>query len=59
MFNRGAKDERTMSSDRFIVVEAPSRAEGIARALQIAFRDGYELPQDIRHYVDRLDRIRT
>lgn len=47
-----------MEHDRFTVIEPPSRAEGIGRALQIAYRDGYALPRDLELYVTRLDRLR-
>jgi hypothetical protein len=57
MFNRGS-DQRTMSEGRFIAVSMPSRSEGVGRALQVAFRDGYELPADMRAMLDKLDRIR-
>jgi hypothetical protein len=56
MFNRGPK-ERMMTGDRFIAVSRPSPAEGVGRALQVAFRDGFELPADMRACLDRLDRI--
>ena len=46
-----------MTEGRFIAVSKPSRAEGIGRALQVAFRDGFELPADMRSCLDRLDRI--
>jgi hypothetical protein len=29
----------------------------VGRALQVAFRDGFELPADMRDYLDKLDRI--
>lgn len=47
-----------MPEDRFIAVASPSRAEGVGRALQIAFRDGYQLPADLQACVSKLDRIR-
>jgi hypothetical protein len=56
MFNRGHK-ERTMSGGRFVAVSTPSPAEGVGRALQVAFRDGFELPADMRACLERLDRI--
>jgi hypothetical protein len=46
-----------MPPGQFIAVEKPSRTEGVGRALQIAFRDGFELPDDMRGFLDRLDRI--
>lgn len=56
MFNRGSSDQ-PMTEGRFIAVSKPSRAEGVGRALQVAFRDGFELPADMRSCLDRLDRI--
>jgi len=47
-----------MAEGRFIAVSKPSRAEGVGRALQIAFRDGFELPADMRGSLDRLDSIK-
>jgi len=47
-----------MTSGQFIAVAKPSRAEGIARALQSAYRDGCDLPRELWAYIDRLDRIR-
>lgn len=46
-----------MTTGRFIAIAKPSPAEGVGRALQIAFRDGFELPADLRSYIDRLDRF--
>lgn len=57
MFSRGSSEERNMPHDRFIAVEKPSKAEGIGRALQIAFRDGFELPVEMRTCLDLLNRI--
>jgi hypothetical protein len=56
MFHSEAR-ERDMSDSRFIAVQLPHRAEGVGRALQIAFRDGRELPADFRCYLDRLERV--
>lgn len=56
MFNRGF-DERPTSEGRFVAVSRPSRAEGVGRALQIAFRDGFELPSDMRACLAKLERI--
>lgn len=56
MFNRGS-NERSMSEGRFIAVSMPSKAEGVGRALQVAFRDGFELPPDMRAMIEKLDRI--
>lgn len=55
MFNRGYS-ERPMNEGRFIAVSKPSKAEGVGRALQVAFRDGFELPADMRALLDKLDR---
>ena len=57
MFDRGSSVEQIMAHGRFIAVKKPSRAEGVGRALQVAFRDGFELPSDMRVCLDRLDRI--
>jgi hypothetical protein len=57
MFNAGANGERKMTTGRFLAIAKPSPAEGVGRALQIAFRDGLELPADLRSYIDRLDRF--
>jgi hypothetical protein len=56
MLNR-RYNERDMTEDRFVAVSRPSRAEGVGRALQVAFRDGFELPADMRSALDKLDRI--
>ena len=56
MFNRGHK-ERIMPGGRFIAISTPSPAEGVGRALQVAFRGGCELPAEMRDYLARLDRI--
>ena len=50
--------EPDMTEGRFIAVSRPSRAEGIGRALQAAFRDGFQLPADLQTCLERLDRIR-
>jgi hypothetical protein len=42
---------------RFIAVSKPSKSQGVGRALQIAFRDGVDLPSDIRDCLDKLNRI--
>ena len=57
MFNRGNSGQ-PMTGGRFIAVSKPSRAEGVGRALQIAFRDGFELPAEMRGYLDRLNGIK-
>jgi hypothetical protein len=59
MFNRSANGERSMSTGRFIAVERPSPAEGVGRALQVAYREGCDLPGELRCYLDRLNRIRA
>ena len=56
MFNRGKDKEDAMSHGNFVAVPMPSREEGIGRALQVAFRDGFDLPADMRACLDRLDR---
>jgi hypothetical protein len=57
MFMRG-HSERSLPESHFVAVSKPSRAEGVGRALQVAFRDGFELPADMRPYLDRLDSIK-
>ena len=57
MFNRGKDKEDAMSNGNFVAVPAPTRAEGIGRALQVAFRDGFDLPAEMRACLDRLDRV--
>ena len=58
MFNNGSTGERkTMATGRFIAIARPSPAEGVGRALQTAFRSGFEMPTELRSYVDRLDRV--
>jgi hypothetical protein len=47
-----------VSEDRFVAVSKPSRAEGVGRALQVAFRDGFELPAEMRGCLDRLESIK-
>lgn len=42
---------------RFIAVAGPCRSDGIGRALQVAFRDGIDLPADIQACLAKLDRI--
>lgn len=46
-----------MPENRFTAVAAPHRAEGVGRALQQAFRDGPELPADLRLSLDRLQAV--
>ena len=58
MFSRVGHEEENMPQDRFIAVETPSTAEGIGRALQAAFRDGFELPPDLRASLEKLESIR-
>jgi hypothetical protein len=50
--------EQTMSEGNFVAVSRPSRAEGIGRALQAAFRDGFQLPAEMESCLNRLDRVR-
>ena len=57
MFNKGHSEEPAGSDGRFIAVGRPSRSEGIGRALQVAFRDGLELPADMRACLEKLDRL--
>jgi hypothetical protein len=57
MFNRG-HSKHSVSEDRFVAVSKPSRAEGVGRALQVAFRDGFELPAEMRGCLDRLESIK-
>lgn len=47
-----------MNEDRFVAVARPADSDGIGRALQVAFRDGYELPPEFQDCLNRLDRIR-
>ena len=47
-----------MNEDRFIAVARPAESDGIGRALQVAFRDGYDLPSDFQDCLKRLDRVR-
>lgn len=56
MFNR-RYNERSMTESRFIAVSTPSRTEGVGRALQVAFRDGFELPAEMRAALDKLEAI--
>jgi hypothetical protein len=58
MRNRLNNLERCDMEDRFITIARPSKAEGVGRALQAAYRDGYDLPAEMRAYLDRLDEIR-
>ncbi|MFD1612526.1 hypothetical protein ACFSCW_12015 [Sphingomonas tabacisoli] len=46
-----------MTESRFIAVSTPSRTEGVGRALQVAFRDGFELPAEMRAALDKLEAI--
>ena len=52
MLNR--HDEK-VRDDRFILVTSPSKAEGVGRALQSAFCDAAQLPEDLILYVRKLD----
>lgn len=51
--------EMDMPEERFIAVSRPSRAEGVGRALQVAFRDGHQLPADMQCCLEQLDRVRV
>jgi hypothetical protein len=55
MFHHDDKD-REMQNSSFVAVARPHPAEGVGRALQIAYRDGCELPGELRKYIERLDR---
>lgn len=57
MFNKGHSEERAGSQRRFVAVAGFSRSEGIGQALQVAFRDGLELPHDMRACLEKLDRM--
>jgi hypothetical protein len=57
MLQRPNKD-RKMNEDRFIAVARPAESDGIGRALQVAFRDGYDLPSEFQDCLKRLDRVR-
>jgi hypothetical protein len=56
MFREGLR-EREMQDSRFIAVQRPGRAEGIGRALQIAYRNAQDLPGELCSYIQRLDRV--
>ena len=56
MWNGGTNEERC-ARNRFVAVTQPSRAEGVGRALQVAFRDGFELPPEMLACLEKLDRI--
>lgn len=45
-------------TERFVAVARPAESDGIGRALQVAFRDGYELPPEFQECLKQLDRIR-
>jgi hypothetical protein len=57
MFNGGNTKERIVSQNRFIAITKPCPAEGVGRALQVAFRDGFELPADMLACLAKLDQI--
>ena len=57
MFNGRSTSEPKMTTGRFIAVAKPSPAEGVGRAVQIAYRDGFERPPEFRVYLDRLSRF--
>lgn len=54
-----AKREGMMLEGRFITILTPSKAEGVGRALQLAFGNGFDLPADFRACLDRLDRVQV
>lgn len=47
-----------MNEDRFVAVARPAESDGIGRALQVAFRDGFELPAEFHDCLKKLDRVR-
>ena len=57
MFNHDHEGSE-MQDNRFIAVARPHPAEGIGRALQVAYRDGLELPSEFRSCLDQLDQTR-
>ena len=57
MLGNGTDEERSVQPGRFIAIEPPCRSEGIRLALQVAFRDGFDLPADMRACLEKLDRI--
>lgn len=57
MLNRVTNNGQSAPQDRFVAVEKPSEAEGVGRALQAAFRDGVELPTEMRECLNRLNRV--
>ena len=46
-----------MQDNRFIAVPRPDPAEGVGRALQVAYREGPDLPSELRSYLEVLDRV--
>ena len=46
-----------MNEDRFVAVARPAESDGIGRALQVAFRDGFELPAEFQDCLRKLDRV--
>lgn len=57
MFSRGSNEKDNMPQGRFTAVGTPGKADGIGQALQVAFRDGFELPYEMRACLDKLDHI--
>lgn len=51
------EEEHIVSEDRFIAIATPCKAEGVGRALQLAFNNGIELPADMLDCLARLDQI--
>ena len=49
--------EKTMPEQNFTAVTTPTRTEGVGRALQLAFLDGCELPDELKDCLIQLDRI--
>lgn len=43
-----------MRHSRFVAIARPHPAEGIGRALQVAYRNGQDLPAEMCGYLERL-----
>jgi hypothetical protein len=50
--------ERMKEDERFVAVARPAESDGIGRALQVAFRDGFDLPAEFQESLKKLDQIR-
>lgn len=46
-----------MLYSRFVAVERPHPAEGVGRALQVAYRNGQDLPVELNGCLERLRRV--